>query len=141
MTTFTIDTENNITAHATPEEAAATPPPFDSFSSQQEFAELAKSWPAERLAAIWNSLPGAPPIKKFQDRKAATSRIWERIQALAAPVQPPPAQLATPKAERQAKRGTRVAKGAPAKATRPARPPLSRTRRRPSRRLRRRKSA
>ena len=42
MTTFTIDTENNITAHATPEEAAATPPPFDSFSSQQEFAELAK---------------------------------------------------------------------------------------------------
>jgi len=116
MTTFTIDTDNHITAHATPEEAAtATSTPFDTFSSQPEFAELAKSWPAKRLVAIWNSLPGAPPIKKFQDRKAATSRIWERIQALAAPVQPPPAQLATPKAERQAKRGARVAKGAPAK--------------------------
>jgi hypothetical protein len=116
MTTFTIDTDNHITAHATPEEAAtATSTPFDTFSSQPEFAELAKSWPAKRLVAIWNSLPGAPPIKKFQDRKVATSRIWERIQALAAPVQPPPAQLATPKAERQAKRGTRVAKGAPAK--------------------------
>ena len=115
MTTFTIDPDNHITAHATPEEAAATSTPFDTFSSQTEFAELAKSWPAKRLVAIWNSLPGAPPIKKFQDRKVATSRIWERIQALAAPVQPPPAQLATPKAERQAKRGARVAKGAPAK--------------------------
>jgi hypothetical protein len=114
MTTFTIDTDNHITAHATPEEAA-TGTPFDTFSSQPEFAELAKSWPAKRLVAIWNSLPGAPPIKKFQDRTAATSRIWARIQGLAAPVQPPPAQLVTPKAERQAKRGTRVAKGAPAK--------------------------
>jgi hypothetical protein len=116
MTTFTIDTDNHITAHATPEEAAAaTSTPFDTFSSQPEFAELAKSWPAQRLVAIWNSLPGAPPIKKFQDRTAATSRIWERIQALAVPVQPPPAQLATPKAKRQTKRGARVAKGAPAK--------------------------
>jgi hypothetical protein len=36
MTTFTIDTENNITAHGTPEEAAAaTATPFDSFSSQK----------------------------------------------------------------------------------------------------------
>ena len=61
MTTFTIDTDNHITAHATPEEAAtATSTPFDTFSSQPEFAELAKSWPAKRLVAIWNSLPGAP---------------------------------------------------------------------------------
>src|ERR1019366_2903121 len=44
MTSFTIDTHNNIPAHATPEEAAAaTTTPFDSFSSQPEFAELAKS--------------------------------------------------------------------------------------------------
>ena len=116
MTTFTIDPDNHITAHATPEAAAAaTSTPFDTFSSQPEFAELAKSWPAKRLVAIWRGLPGAPPIHKFQDRKAATSRIWERIQGLAAPVQPQPAQLAAPKAERQAKRGARVAKGAPAK--------------------------
>ena len=57
--TFTIDAENNITAHATPEEAAAaTATPFDTFTSQQEFADLAKAWPAERLVATWNSLPG-----------------------------------------------------------------------------------
>src|SRR5260370_42573551 len=37
MPTFTIDKENNITAHGNPEEgAAATATPFDSFSSQKE---------------------------------------------------------------------------------------------------------
>src|ERR1039457_5427958 len=74
MTTFTIDTHNNITAHATREEAAAaTTTPFDSFSSQPEFAELAKSWPAKRLVAIWSSLPGVQPVKTFKDHKAAAS--------------------------------------------------------------------
>ena len=64
--TFTIDLDNHITAHSTPEEAAAaTATPFDSFSSQQQLAELAKAWPAERLVAIWNSLPGVKPVKSF----------------------------------------------------------------------------
>src|SRR5580700_8233383 len=49
MTTFTMDTDNNITAHGTPEEAAATSAtPFDSFASQKELAELAAGWPGER---------------------------------------------------------------------------------------------
>jgi hypothetical protein len=75
MTIFTIDPDNNITAHATPEDAAATAAtPFDSFSSQPEFAELAQSWPAKRLIAIWSSLPGVQPIRKFQDRKTAVAR-------------------------------------------------------------------
>jgi hypothetical protein len=67
MTTFTIDTDNNITAHGTPGEAAATTAtPFDTFASQKELAELATGWPAERLVAIWSSLPGVTPVKKFQ---------------------------------------------------------------------------
>ena len=108
MTTFTIDTDNHITAHATPEEAAATTTtPFNSFSSQQEFAELAKFWPAKRLLAIWSSLPGVQPIRKFKDHKAAASRIWERIQGLAAPAQP--------KAECRAKGGAQAAQSAPVK--------------------------
>jgi hypothetical protein len=83
MTTFTIDTDNHITAHATPEAAAASSStPFDTFSSPAEFAELAQSWPAKRLVAIWNSLPGAPPLQKFQDRSSATRRLWERMQGL-----------------------------------------------------------
>ncbi len=116
MTTFTMDTDDHIAAHASPEAAAAaTRTPFDTFSSQAEFAELAQSWPAKRLVAIWNGLPGAPPIHKFQDRKAATRRIWERIQGFAAPDQLQPAQLPTPNAARQAKRGARAAKVAPTK--------------------------
>src|ERR1035437_10629690 len=57
MKTFTIDNENNISVFATQEEAAAaTATPFDSFASQQELADLAAHWPAERLLAVWNSL-------------------------------------------------------------------------------------
>ena len=66
MTTFTIDEQNNITAFGTQEEAAATTTtPFDSFASQKDLAELASGWPAERLVAIWNSLPGVKPVKSF----------------------------------------------------------------------------
>jgi hypothetical protein len=114
--TFTIDTENNITAHATPEEAAAaTTTPFDSFSSQKELVELAKAWPAERLVAIFNSLTGVTPVESFKSNKAAASRIWERIKGLGDAAQPE-AEDAKPKAGKKAKGGARAAKGAPAKA-------------------------
>jgi hypothetical protein len=67
MTTFTIDEQNNITAHGSPEEAAAaTGTPFDSFTSQKELAELVAGWPVERLIATWNGLPGVEPVKKFK---------------------------------------------------------------------------
>ena len=83
MTTFTIDNDNNITAHGTPDEAAAaTATPFDSFSSQQELAKLVAGWPAERLVAVWNSLPGVEPVKRFKSSNSAAVRMWERIQGL-----------------------------------------------------------
>jgi hypothetical protein len=114
--TFTIDNENNISTHGTPEEAAAATTPFDSFSSQQELAELAKAWPADRLLAIWNSLPGVTPVQRFTDRNTAVGRIWRRIQDLDAPEQPQTEQPpATPNAERKAKGSAQSAKGAPAK--------------------------
>ena len=116
MTTFTIDTDNNIMAHATPQDAAtATTTPFDSFSSQSEFAELAKAWPVKRLLAIWNSLPRVQPVRKFQDRKTAATRIWERIQGLAAPVPPQPTPPPQPRAARPAKGGAQSAQAASAK--------------------------
>jgi len=116
MTTFTIDTDNNITAFGTPEEAtAATTTPFDSFTSQKELAELAAAWPAERLVAIWNSLPGVKPVKAFKSANAAASRIWERIQGLGEPAKPE-AEPAKPKAAKKAKGGAQAAKGAPPKA-------------------------
>ena len=108
MTMFSIDNDNNITAHGSPEEAAAaTATPLDSFSSQKELAELVAGWPAERLVAIWNSLPGVAPEKTFKSAKTAASRIWERIQGLG--------EAAKPKEERKAKGGAPAAKGAPAK--------------------------
>jgi Protein of unknown function (DUF3489) len=108
MKTFTIDSDNNITAFGTQEEAAATTTtPFDSFASQKELAALATQWPAERLVAIWNSLPGVKPVTSFKSAKVAAGRIWERIQSLG--------ETAKPKSDKKAKGGARAAKGAPTK--------------------------
>jgi hypothetical protein len=116
MTTFTIDEQNNITAFASVEEATAkTATPFDSFSSQKELAGLIAGWPAERLQAIWNSLPGVEPEKRFKNGKIAASRIWESIQGLGETTKPE-SQLAKPNADKKAKGRAPVAQGASAKA-------------------------
>jgi hypothetical protein len=115
MTTFTIDSDNNITAFASAEEAAAaTTTPFDSFASQKDLAELLAAWPAERLVALWNSLPGVEPVERFKSAKAAASRIWGRIQGLGEAAKPEAAP-AKPKASKKAKGRAQAAKGAPAK--------------------------
>ena len=75
-----------------------------------------KAWPAERLLAVWNSLPGVTPAKRLKDSKTATSRIWERIQDLGEATKPKPAQAGKPKADKKVKGGAQAAKGAPAKA-------------------------
>ena len=113
MKTFTIDTENNITAFATPEEAAAsTTTPFDTFANQKELTELAAAWPLERLVDIWNSLAGVKPVKGFKSSKVAAAKIWSRIQSLGDTPKTEPAK-AEPKPK--AKGSAKAAKGAPAK--------------------------
>ena len=101
---------------ATPEEAAAaTTTPFDTFASQKELAELAAAWPAERLVAIWNSLPGVTPVKRFKEREDGRQPdLGDASRAWARPPSPQP-EPAKPKAERKAKGGAQAAKGAPAK--------------------------
>ena len=117
MTTFTINDQNEIVAFATAEEAAATTATaFDSFTSQQELAALAASWPKERLVAIWNSLPGVRPVKRFPNHQAAAGQIWARIQGLGQSAEPKAEPLAKPKAEPKSKRGAQGAKGAPVQA-------------------------
>jgi hypothetical protein len=82
MLTFTIENEtNNITAHATAQEADAVPN-AERFRNEAGLAKLAADWPAARLVEIYNSLPGVSPVKKFTDRKTAVSRIWKAIQSL-----------------------------------------------------------
>jgi len=87
MKTFTIDAENNIMAHASPEEAVSG---AERFATEAELNKLAANWPAERLVEIWNGLAGVKPVTKFANRKSATERIWKVIQSLgeqaAAPV-------------------------------------------------------
>ena len=57
MKSFTIDPENNITAHGS---KAEVPTKLDSgierFTREKELAQLASSWPMTRLVDIWNSL-------------------------------------------------------------------------------------
>jgi len=115
MTTFTINEQNEIVAFSTLEEASASAQtPFDSFASDQELAELAAAWPAERLLAVLNSLPGEKPLKKVKDPKTAISRIWASIQGLGEATKPEVAP-AKPTAGRKAKGGAKSTKGAPVK--------------------------
>jgi Protein of unknown function (DUF3489) len=114
MTTFTITEDNNISVFATKEEAAAAiTGTFEVFGSQKELTQLATSWDAERLVAVWNSLPGVKEVKGFKNAKAAASKIWERVQGLADAAKPAPD--AEPKAAKKGAGGAPVAKGAPAK--------------------------
>jgi hypothetical protein len=95
MSTFTIDSNNNITAHA------GLPVGSDesqSFTNQKELAKLTAEWPISQLVETWNSFAGvAPfddlkPVKKFTDRKGAVVRIWKAVERLS----PDAAQLAEP---------------------------------------------
>jgi len=97
--TFTIDSENNITAYASKAEAPAKlDTGTEHFTSEKDLAQVAGSWPMSRLIDIWNSLAGVIPVKKFTDRKKAITRIWKSIQSLApAPVAPQARTSATVK--------------------------------------------
>jgi hypothetical protein len=104
MNTFTIDTNNNITAFASLKEAqAAKIHNAEYFGSPQELAKLVGSWPRTRPVEIWNSFAGvAPfatlkPVKRFTDRKAAVTRIWDAIQVLLANVAKPATHVAPAK--------------------------------------------
>jgi hypothetical protein len=85
MTTFAIDTDNNITAFAAANQAPEDQPRF---ATEKEFAKLCAEWPISRFADVWNAFAGVvpfdslKPVKKFTDRKTAVNRIWKAIQAL-----------------------------------------------------------
>ena len=102
MTTFTIATDNNITAFAAAEQV---PEGQDHFATEKEFAKLSTDWSLARFPEVWNAFAGVvpfdslKPVKKFTDRKTAVSRIWKAIQALT----PTPAPQAAPVAPKKAK--------------------------------------
>jgi hypothetical protein len=100
MTTFIIETENSITALGNQQADFEG----EIFASQQELADLAAKWPANRLIEIWNGIPGLTPVKKFTDRKSAVSRIWKAIQSLDGGGATEGATTATAATERASKR-------------------------------------
>ena len=102
MTTFTLATDNNITAHDAPPAAQDN---MVAFATEKELTKLSSDWPITRFVEVWNAFAGAPPfgdlkpVKKFTDRKTAVTRIWKAIQALT----PAPAPQAAPVAPKKAK--------------------------------------
>ena len=88
---FTIDSDNNIAAHAG---APAVADNQQLFASEKELAKLAADWPASRLIEVWNSFAGVTPfddlkpVKKFTSRKLAVFRIWAAVQRLADAAEP-----------------------------------------------------
>jgi hypothetical protein len=125
MTTFVIDTENNIIAFGNQQEAEAVQ--GDHFASQEQLTELAANWPAGRLVDLWNSIPGLTPVKKFTDRKSGLARIWKAIQSLNSSGSSEPAlEAATqPKKEKRAA-DAKTAQAAKAKPVKSAKPKAAR---------------
>ena len=66
MTTFTIDTENNITAFAGPDQAEAViAAGVQPFGSSEELTQLAGGWPADRLGIC---RPAGFPVSRLELR-------------------------------------------------------------------------
>jgi hypothetical protein len=107
MTTFTISTDNTITAFSAFEEdrLARVENLEGSFCSEKELAKLSAAWSMAQFAEVWNEFAGVvpfddlKPVKKFTDRKTAVARIWRAIQALT----PAPVQHVAPVATKPAK--------------------------------------
>ena len=110
MSTFTIDSENNIAAHG---EIPAGDNNLQSFATEKELAKLSAEWPGARLVEVWNSFAGvAPftdlkPVKKFTSRKAAVTRIWAAVTRLSPDRAQPAAEVAP--AEEKAKKSAATA--------------------------------
>jgi hypothetical protein len=114
MTTFTIDSENTITAFAKLDEARANGAAEVTFTSERELAKLTAQWPVSRYAKLWNGFAGVvpfsdlKPVQKFTSRATAVERIWKAIQALT-PVEPAKPAHKPEKAERAAREGSKKA--------------------------------
>jgi hypothetical protein len=64
MKTFTVDHENQIHIAAGPANAPdSAGAKVEHFGCEAELAGLASNWPAARLIAIWNGLPGVVPVE------------------------------------------------------------------------------
>jgi hypothetical protein len=85
MKTFTIDSDNNITVYAT-RQAAKEAKTGIAFTSEDNLTELLGA-DSKRLVAIYNSLTGVTPVKKFTSSTVASNRIHAELAKLEAPAE------------------------------------------------------
>jgi hypothetical protein len=114
---FSINSFNSITAcEGVPSKPAAEDEL--QFASLEEFRTATAGWQLQAFVELWNSHAGLSghfanlkPVKKFMDRKTATTRLWNMMQVLVAEEpktasvqeQPAIAPLAAAKPKKQAK--------------------------------------
>jgi Protein of unknown function (DUF3489) len=106
--TFAIDVDNNITVLASSQPIEEYEEGTATFSSPQDLAALAATWPGSRLVEIWNSLPGVEPVERFTSRQVAATRIWKAIQHLQPTAGAQRRQVAPNKASARNKAGRRA---------------------------------
>jgi hypothetical protein len=81
MKTFVIDKVDRVHPYSSIAVARRAPGEVV-FTTRKEFEAAIKVWPAARLLAIWNQLPGAKPVGKFRDRRTALRRIWLALEEI-----------------------------------------------------------
>ena len=109
MKTFTIDSDNNITVYAT-RKAASDAKTSLAFTSEDDLGALLGA-DSKRLIAIYNSLTGVTPVKKFTSSAVASKRIHAELAKLEAPVDATAKEPKAPKAPKaKAAKVAKVAK-------------------------------
>ena len=104
MKAFALTPENKVIRAESAAQLPADSDQLETIKSEQDLAKLASGWPAARLVAIWNNLPGVAPVTKFTDRKTGVARIWRAMQALEPNVAPVLADAATAEKTRSGRR-------------------------------------
>ena len=77
MATFTLDSDNNITAHAG---LPAGADKSQSFSTVKEPSKLTAEWPVSRLVDTWNSFAGVAPFDDFKPTVSFSGRPGEFVK-------------------------------------------------------------
>jgi hypothetical protein len=58
-----------------------TPPSaVASFSSAEELLTATSVWSTSQLVRVWNKLPGARAVSRFENRKVAVERLWRAVE-------------------------------------------------------------
>ena len=126
MKAFTIDSERNITAYASQQEAAGAQGDTQTFATAAGLQGILKKLPAAAAVEIWNSMTGVAPVKKFKDGATAAKRIFAQLQKLggsaddaketaapaAEPAKPAPKAKAKPAKATSAPKAAKKAKAA-----------------------------